>query len=89
MHCIHAHSGHVNACIHVLTLIHTMYSVHVYIYLKVALKFKWLVSHTPYLIQQTPIAPHITGCGVLLVVDSLWCSPLDGNGSTFGYIVVL
>ena len=30
---------------------------------------KWFVSETPYLIHDTTKAPHITGSGVLLVVD--------------------
>ena len=30
---------------------------------------KWSVSETPYLIHDTTKAPHITGSGVLLVVD--------------------
>ena len=33
--------------------------------------FKWFVSETPYLIHEAPKAPHITGCGVLLVVEGL------------------
>ena len=40
-------------------------------HLRVAIAFKWLVSKTPYLIHQTPKSPHITGCGVLLIVQSL------------------
>ena len=33
---------------------------------------KWLVSKTPYLIHRTTKAPHITGCGILLVMESLF-----------------
>ena len=33
--------------------------------------FKRFVSETPYLIHDTTKAPHITGSGVLLVVNSL------------------
>ena len=33
--------------------------------------FKWFVSHTPYLIHESSITPHITSSGVLLVVESL------------------
>ena len=32
---------------------------------------EWFVSETPYLIHDTTKAPHITGSGVLLVVNSL------------------
>ena len=34
--------------------------------------FKWSVSHTPYLIHENSITPHITSSGVLLVVKSLY-----------------
>ena len=37
----------------------------------IAEKFKRFVSETPYLIHDTTKAPHITGSGVLLVVESL------------------
>jgi hypothetical protein len=40
-------------------------------YIWVGVAFKWFVSETPYLVHDTPKAPHITGRGVLLVVDSL------------------
>ena len=33
---------------------------------------KGLVSKTPYLIHHTTKAPHITGCGILLVMESLF-----------------
>ena len=33
---------------------------------------KRFVSETPYLIHHTTKAPHITGCGVLLVMESLF-----------------
>ena len=39
--------------------------------LLVVVAFKWFVSQTPYLIHDHPIAPHITGCGVLPIVQSL------------------
>jgi len=33
--------------------------------------FKRLAPDAPYLIKDSPIAPHITGCGILLIVQSL------------------
>ena len=39
--------------------------------LRIAISFKWFVSETPYLIHDTTKAPHITGSGVLLVVEGL------------------
>ena len=40
-------------------------------YLTVTVRLKWFVSQTPYLIHEHAKAPHITGCGVLLVEESL------------------
>ena len=37
----------------------------------VGMLLKWFVSETPYLIHDTAVAPHITGSGVLLVVEGL------------------
>ena len=34
--------------------------------------FKWFMSKTPYLVHDTAKAPHITGSGVLLVVEGLY-----------------
>ena len=39
--------------------------------LGVGVPFKWFVSQTPYLVHESPIAPHITGSGVLLEIESL------------------
>ena len=47
------------------------------------------VSETPYLIQYTAIAPHITGSGVLHVAEYLRSTPLDRNTSSISHIVVL
>ena len=58
-------------------------------YLPVLCCSKWLLPKTPYLIEQTAIAPDITGSGVLSVVQSLWCCPLERDSSTFGYVVVV
>jgi len=44
---------------------------HIVTYFRVLFIFKWFMSQTPYLIQDDSIAPHITGCGILLVVNSL------------------
>ena len=40
--------------------------------LQVCVLFKWFVSETPYLIHDTAKAPHVTGSGVLLVVECLY-----------------
>ena len=40
-------------------------------HLIISVPFIWLVSKTPYLIHDHSKAPHITGCGVLLKVQSL------------------
>ena len=48
---------------------------------------KWLVAERPYLIEQTAVAPHITGIGVLAIVKGLWSRPFDRNPSTLRYIV--
>ena len=40
-------------------------------YLIISDVFKWFVSHTPYLVHESSITPHITSSGVLLVVESL------------------
>ena len=37
----------------------------------ICLLSKWFMSKTPYLIHDTAKAPHITGSGVLLVVNGL------------------
>ena len=50
---------------------------------------KRFVSKTPYLIQQTAIAPHITGTGVLAKDKSFWCCPLDRDLPSMGHIVVI
>ena len=47
------------------------------------------MSKTPYLIEQTPVAPDVTGSGVLLVVESLGRCPLDGNSVTIVSDVVI
>jgi hypothetical protein len=39
--------------------------------LQISATFKRFVSETPYLIHDTTKAPHITGSGVLLVVEGL------------------
>ena len=51
-------------------------------YLNISQISKRLVSQTPYLIEQTSIAPHITGSGVLLEVDCFWGSPLHRDLTT-------
>ena len=39
--------------------------------LGVGVSLKWLVSQAPYLVHESAIAPHITGSGVLPVVQCL------------------
>ena len=39
--------------------------------LGIGVPFKWFVSQTPYLVHESAIAPHITGRGVLLEIESL------------------
>ena len=39
--------------------------------LGVGVSLKWLVSQAPYLVHESAIAPHITGSGVLLEIESL------------------
>ena len=51
--------------------------------------FKGFVSETPYLIQYTAIAPHITGGGVLAEYECLWSCPLEGDLASLGHIVVV
>ena len=41
------------------------------LYMSIIVAFKRLVTETPYLIHSASKAPHITGSGVLLVVNSL------------------
>ena len=44
------------------------------------------VSETPYLVQYTAKAPHITGSGVLLLRDGLWGSPANWDHSSMRHI---
>ena len=39
--------------------------------LRIGFVFKWFVSQTPYFKHEHTKAPHITGCGVLLIQKSL------------------
>ena len=57
------------------------------IYLCVSECVVWFASQAPYLIEQTPIAPDITGNGVFLVVECLWCCPFDWYQTTFRNVV--
>ena len=59
----------VRACMHVTNL-------------NIFQAFEWFVSKTPYLIEQTPIAPDITGSGVLLEINCFRGSPLYWNLSS-------
>ena len=50
---------------------------------------KWPVSETPYLIEQTAVAPDITGSGVFSKVYCFWSCPLYGHFATLGYVVIV
>ena len=39
--------------------------------LGVGVPLKWFVSQAPYLVHESAIAPHVTGSGVLLEIESL------------------
>ena len=41
-------------------------------YLWICVPFKWFVSQTPYLVNHSSIAPHITGIGVPLEMQTLY-----------------
>ena len=45
------------------------------LYLTVCELDVWLDTKCPYLIEDNSKAPHVTGSGVLLVVESLWSCP--------------
>ena len=45
-----------------------------FVYLNVCVSLKRFVSETPYFVHETPKTPHITGCRVLLIVESLGTS---------------
>jgi len=49
---------------------------------------EWLGAHGPNLIEQDPIAPHITTDGVLAIVEGLGSSPLHRDLSTMRNIEV-
>ena len=57
--------------------------------LSISHALKRFVSKTPYLIEETAIAPHITSCGVLAIVNSLWSCPFYRNLLSLGHIVVI
>ena len=48
---------------------------------------KWLVSKRPYLKEDTSITPNITSCRVLVIMESLWCCPLDWDLPSMGFVV--
>ena len=58
-------------------------------YLVVCAVLEWFDAHGPDLIQKNSIAPHITGSGVLAIVESLWSRPLHWDLPTMRNIVVL
>ena len=58
-------------------------------YLTVCTVAKWFDAHGPDLIQQNSTAPHITGSGILAIVESFWSCPLHWDLATMRNIVVL
>ena len=48
---------------------------------------EWFLSDRPNLKHDHPIAPHITGCGVFPIEQSLRCSPLHWNLASTGLVV--
>ena len=58
-------------------------------YLLVSYSFKWLVSKTPYLIQQTTIAPHITGSRVFLIDNCFRSCPFDWHFASMRNIIAI
>ena len=50
---------------------------------------KRFVSEAPNLIEQTPIAPDITGNGILPVVNGFRSRPLHRDLPTLRYVIVL
>ena len=46
-------------------------------YHSVGVIFKWFVSHTPYLVHESSITPHITSSRVLTVMESLSCMMIN------------
>ena len=57
--------------------------------LKVGELIIWFKPKAPDLIEQTAIAPDITGSGVLLFFNSLRSSPFDWYHATFRYVILL
>ena len=47
-----------------------------------------LMPQTPYLIQHTAIAPHITCCWVLLVFNCFRSSPLHWNFASMRHVII-
>ena len=48
---------------------------------------KWFVSKGPYLIEDTPITPDVTGSGVFAVGEGLRSCPFDWDLASMGNIV--
>ena len=74
-----------------LTVTYTMHGTleSLLTYIMVGIAFKGFVSEAPYLIEETAIAPHVTGSRVLFVRNSLWSRPLDWYFATVRHIVVV
>ncbi len=53
----------------IIILVRIIYSLNSYFI--VGNGFKGFVSHTPYLVHESSITPHITSTGVLLIIESL------------------
>ena len=57
-------------------------------YLVVGEVVKWFHAKCPYFVHDHSKAPHVTGSGVLLVVESLWSCPFHRDFSSTRDIVV-
>ena len=48
-----------------------------------------LIAQGPYLVEDTPIAPDITGSGVFAIVQCLRSCPLDWDLASMGFVDLL
>ena len=58
-----------------------MWIVEIVNHLLVGESLVWLPTDRPDLIEDHPVAPHVTGCGVGPVDQGFWCHPLDREWS--------
>ena len=77
----------ISRCIIILVRSYIRCLIRVHVNLGIHSSLKWLVSEAPYLIEQTAIAPDITGSGVFLVVNGFWSCPLHWYLASLWYVV--